>query len=80
MKLLISGYGENEECLNLVDVDLENKYVNFLDGKVLNQASYVISYKEDKTYVITYTKDPLKLVSYYSASIRRSTSSRPRPA
>ena len=65
MKLLISGYGENEECLNLVDVDLENKYVNFLDGKVLNQASYVISYKEDKTYVITYTKDPLKLVSYY---------------
>lgn len=65
MKLVISGYGENEECLNLVDIDISNKCVSFLDGAVLNQASFVISYKEDKTYVITYTKDPLKLVSYY---------------
>ncbi|MBO7080232.1 MAG: beta-propeller fold lactonase family protein [Bacilli bacterium] len=65
MRLIVSGYGENEECLNLVEVDLKNKYVNFLDGAILNQASYVISYTEDKTYVVTYTKNPLKLVSYY---------------
>ena len=43
MRLIVSGYGENEECLNLVEVDLKNKYVNFLDGAILNQASYVIS-------------------------------------
>ncbi|MBP5407560.1 MAG: beta-propeller fold lactonase family protein [Bacilli bacterium] len=66
MKLAVSGYGENIECLTLVDIDTNNKRLNKLDSLMLNQASFVISYQDkEKTYVITYTKKPLKLISYY---------------
>ena len=65
MKVIISGYGSDIDSLSLFDLDLENYFVNIKDSLILNQASYVISYKEhNKTFVITYTKDPLKLVSY----------------
>ena len=65
MKLVVSGYGENIECVSLVDIDIKNKSFNKLDSLMLNQASFVISYTTDRTYVITYTKNPLKLLSYY---------------
>ena len=66
MKLVVSGYGENIECLTLVDIDTKKKRLNKLDSLMLNQASFVISYRDkEQTFIITYTKNPLKLLSYY---------------
>lgn len=66
MRFVLSGYGSDGiESLSIIDADLKNRFVDFLDNKLLTQPSYVISYDEDKTYVVTYTKNPLRLVSYY---------------